>query len=78
MLLLKKGSILSQHDKKLIYLIYVIPILTYAAPVRCTMAITHINKLQQMQNKHGNPTIKCNSTTQFHDPNIKFYKKTLE
>lgn len=42
---------MSQNNKKLIYTAYVRPILTYAAPVWCSMATTHINKIQRIQKK---------------------------
>ena len=49
--LLLSNSALSITNKKLIYKMLIRPIMTYATPVWCSMAKTHIKKLQIIQNK---------------------------
>ena len=49
--LLAKNSALSLKNKKLIYKMIIRPIITYASPVWCSMAKTHMKELQVLQNK---------------------------
>ncbi|KAK2578997.1 hypothetical protein KPH14_012659 [Odynerus spinipes] len=44
-------SALTSNNKKLIYKMLIRPIIAYAAPVWCSMANTHMKKLQILQNK---------------------------
>lgn len=62
--LIKRNSKLNLKNKKLIYLTMARPILTHGAPIWCSMAVTHLNKLQRMQNKFlrliNNADYNCN------------------
>lgn len=64
--LIKRNSKLSLKNKILIYLTMARPILMYGAPAWCSMADTHLNKLQRVQNKFlrliSNADYNCNVT----------------
>ena len=49
--LLAPSSTLSPVNKRLIYLQIIRPIITYAAPVWCSISKTQFNRMQRIQNK---------------------------
>lgn len=49
--LMVNNSTLSANNKKLIYKMLLRPIITYAAPVWCSVAKSHMKHLQKLQNK---------------------------